>query len=90
MSKSFKGKNQTIIPQLHMKQSKKEKIEIPHPKNNKLKIYKSVRPFGKDVTNTFKQNYPLMPISSFNPNHNPSKVRKFYIIIFIFCNIDEL
>ena len=74
MSKSFKGKTQNLIPQLNFKNSKKEKMDIPHPKNNKLKIYKSGRPFGKDVTNTFKQNYPLLPISSFNPSHMPSKV----------------
>lgn len=79
MSKSLKGKNQNLIPPLHLKQSKKEKIEIPHPKNNKLKIYKSGRPFGKDVTNTFKQNYPLMPIGSFNPSHIPSKVRNIFL-----------
>ena len=84
MSKSLKGKPQNLIPPLHLKQSKKEKIEIPHPKNNKLKIYKSGRPFGKDVTNTFKQNYPLMPISSFNPSHIPSKVRNIFLINHIF------
>ena len=76
MSKSFKGKTQNLIPQFNIKNSKKEKIDIPHPKNNKLKIYKSGRPFGKDVTNTFKQNYPLIPISSFNPTNAPNKVRK--------------
>ena len=82
MSKSFKGKTQCLIPQLNLKNSKKEKMEIPHPKNNKLKIYKSGRPFGKDVTNTFKQNYPLLPISSFNPNYLLSKVsNKKYIKI---------
>ena len=75
MSKSFKGKHQNLIPRINLKQTKQEKIEIPHPKNNKLKIYKSGRPFGKDVTNTFKQNYPLMPVNSFNPSHIPSKVR---------------
>ena len=84
MSKSLKGKPQNLIPPLHLKQSKKEKIEIPHPKNNKLKIYKSGRPFGKDVTNTFKQNYPLMPINSFNPSHIPSKVRNIFLINNIF------
>ena len=77
MSKSFKTKAQNLIPQLNTKPSKKEKIDIPHPKNNKLKIYKSGRPFGKDVTNTFKQNYPLMKVSSFNPNHLINKVRKY-------------
>ena len=84
MSKSLKGKTQNLIPPLHLIQSKKEKIEIPHPKNNKLKIYKSGRPFGKDVTNTFKQNYPLMPISSFNPSHIPNKVNKIFLINYIF------
>ena len=65
MSKSFKGKTQNLIPQLHLKQSKKEKVLIPHPKNNKLNIYKSVRPFGKDFTNS---NYPIIPINSLNQN----------------------
>ena len=73
MSKSFKGKTQNIIPQINLKQTKK--TEIPHPKNHKLKIYKSGRPFGKDVTNTFKQNYPLMPMASFNQNVISKKVR---------------
>ena len=68
MSKSFKGKTQNLIPQLHLKQTKKEKVLIPHPKNNKLNIYKSVRPFGKDITNSFKQNYPIIPINSLNQN----------------------
>jgi hypothetical protein len=77
MSKSFKTKAQNLLSQINTKQTKNEKIEIPHPKNNKLKIYKSGRPFGKDVTNNFKQNYPLMPVSSFNPNHLTSKVRKY-------------
>ena len=39
---------------------------------------------GKDVTNTFKQNYPLMPINSFNPSHIPSKVRNIFLISNIF------
>ena len=71
MSKLYKGKIQNLMPQITLKQLKKEKTEIPHPKNNKLKIYKSVRPFGKDVTN-IKQNYPMIPISSFNPNGSKS------------------
>jgi len=74
MSKSFKGKTQNLIPQLHLKQSKKEKVLIPHPKNNKLNIYKSVRPFGKDITNL---NYPIIPINSLNPNQK--KVSNIYI-----------
>lgn len=75
MSRTFKGKAQNLIPpQINLKNSKKEKIDIPHPKNNKLKIYKSGRPFGKDVTNTFKQNYPLLPINSFNSNNVTNKV----------------
>ena len=76
MSKLYKGKIQNLMPQITLKQLKKEKTEIPHPKNNKLKIYKSVRPFGKDVTN-IKQNYPMIPITSFNPNHISNKVRNF-------------
>jgi len=74
MSKSFKGKTQYLIPQLHLKQSKKEKVLIPHPKNNKLNIYKSVRPFGKDITNS---NYPIIPINSLNQNQK--KVSNIYI-----------
>lgn len=85
MSKSFKVKNQNLIPRLSLKQTKQEKMEIPHPKNNKLKIYKSGRPFGKDVTNTLKQNYPLMPINSFNPSNIPSKVRQ--LIKQILCQL---
>lgn len=77
MSKSIKGKIQNLIPQINSKQPKKEKAEIPHPKNNKLKIYKSGRLFGKDVTNTFKQNFPLVPISSFGGKKVPNKVRKY-------------
>ena len=65
MSKSFKGKTQNLIPQLHLKQAKKEKVLIPHPKNNKLNIYKSGRTFGKDITNS---NYPIIPINSLNQN----------------------
>ena len=80
MSQSFKGKGHNIIPQINMKQAKNEKINIPHPKTNKLKIYKSGRPFGKDVTNTFKQNYPIMGMSNFvNPSNVMKKVRKYFI-----------
>ena len=75
MSKLLKGKNPNFISQITLKQFKKEKTEIPHPKNNKLKIYKSGRPFGKDVTNNIKQNYPIIPIASFNQNHISNKVR---------------
>ena len=85
MSKLYKGKIQNLMPQITLKQLKKEKTEIPHPKNNKLKIYKSVRPFGKDVTN-IKQNYPMIPISSFNPNHISNKVRNFLIYIIYFLD----
>ena len=75
MSKLFKGKNQKIIPHFHIKKNKKERLDIPHPKVNILKNYKSIRPFGKDITNNFKNNLPIMPIVSFNQNQ---KVRKFF------------
>ena len=78
MSKLIKGKNQNIIPQPYFKQTKKDRLDIPHPKANKLKNYKSVRPFGKDITNNFKHNLPIMPIGSFNQNQKVSKILKLY------------
>ena len=81
MNKLFKGKNQNTIPYFHIKQTKKDKLNIPHPNTNIVKNYKSIRPFGKDITNNFKNNLPIMPIVSFNQNQ---KVRKFFLIILIF------
>ena len=74
MSKLFKGKNQKIIPHFHIKQTKKERLDIPHPKVNILKNYKSIRPFGKDITNNFNHNLPIMPIGSFKQNKKVKKI----------------
>ena len=37
----------------HIKEQK-NLIDIQNPPSHKLKIHKSTRPFGKDITNTFK------------------------------------
>ena len=78
MSKSLKGKPQNLIPPLHLKQSKKEKIEIPHPKNNNDEpMYDDngylIQPEFKNVfkeipkysERTFKRGY-IMPVNPIN------------------------
>ena len=57
-----KSKSKQAKSQMHKHSSKKEKInlEIPYTKNNKLKVHKSTRPFGIDITNTLKQNYQYL------------------------------
>ena len=60
-----KSKSKQQNHQLHKSTSKNEKsnIDIPHSKQGKLKVHKSTRPFGKDITNTFKQSYPYLGIN---------------------------
>ena len=60
-----KSKSKQAKFQMHKHSSKKEKInlEIPYTKNNKLKVHKSTRPFGKDITNTLKQNYQYLGLN---------------------------
>lgn len=69
MSNISKTKSKNLMPHLNIKPQKKEKIEVPHPtNNNKLKVYKTNRPFGQDITNNIKPNYPLIPMGSFHKN----------------------
>ena len=60
-----KSKSKQQNHQLHKSTSKNEKsnIDIPHSKQGKLKVHKSTRPFGKDITNIFKQSYPYLGIN---------------------------
>ena len=60
-----KSKSKQAKSQLHKNSIKKEKAspENPHSKQNKLKVHKSTRPFGKDITNTLKQNYPYLALN---------------------------
>ena len=55
-----KSKSKQQKSQFHKSTTKNDNsnTEIPYAKQSKLKVHKSVRPFGKDITNTFKQNYP--------------------------------
>ena len=55
-----KSKSKQAKSQLHKNSTKKEKSiqEIPYSKPSKLKVHKSTRPFGKDITNTFHSNIP--------------------------------
>ena len=59
------SKSKQTKSQIHKNSTKKEKTspEIPYPKQNKLKVHKSTRPFGKDITNTLKQNYPYLALN---------------------------
>ena len=81
-----KSKTKQQNHQLHKSTSKNEKssIDIPHLKQTKLKVHKTTRPFGKDITNTFKQSYPYLGLNHHltnkldNPlpqilNNNPPK-----------------
>ena len=60
-----KSKSKQQNQQLHKSTSKHEKssIDIPHSKQGKLKVHKSTLPFGKDITNTFKQRYPYLGLN---------------------------
>ena len=60
-----KSKSKQQKTQFHKSTTKKESSnqEIPHTKPSKLKVHKSVRPFGKDITNTFKQSYPYLGLN---------------------------
>ena len=60
-----KSKSKQAKSQIHKNSTKKEKTspEIPYAKQNKLKVHKSTRPFGKDITNTLKQNYPYLALN---------------------------
>jgi len=60
-----KSKSKQAKSQIHKNSTKKEKTspEIPYPKQNKLKVHKSTRPFGKDITNTLKQNYQYLALN---------------------------
>jgi len=60
-----KSKSKQAKSQIHKNSTKKEKTspEVPYPKQNKLKVHKSTRPFGKDITNTLKQNYPYLALN---------------------------
>ena len=55
-----KSKSKQAKSQFHKNSTKKEKSiqEIPYSKPSKLKVHKSTRPFGKDITNTFHSNIP--------------------------------
>ena len=60
-----KSKSKHQKSQNHKSNIKKEisSSEIPPNKTVKLKVHKSTRPFGKDITNTFKQSYPYLAIN---------------------------
>ena len=66
MNKSLKPKAPKSIPHYHKHHLKKDQnnIDILNPPSHKLKIHKSTRPFGKDITNTFKQKYPNLALNS--------------------------
>ena len=81
-----KSKSKQQNHQHHKSTSKNDKssIDIPHTKPGKLKVHKSTRPFGKDITNTFKQSYPFIALNPHMTNklenplpqimsNNPSK-----------------
>ena len=61
----MKSKSKQQNHQLHKSTTKKEKssVDMPHSKQSKLKAHKSTRPFGKDITNTFKQSYPYFGLN---------------------------
>ena len=60
-----KSKSKHQKSQNHKSNIKKEisSSEIPPNKTVKLKVHKSTRPFGKDITNTFKQSYPYLALN---------------------------
>ena len=66
MNKSLKQKPLKSISHHHKNHFIKEQknIDIPTTQLHKLKIHKSSRPFGKDITNTFKQKYSNLALNS--------------------------
>ena len=62
-----KSKSKQTKSQLHKNSTKKDKsnLDIPYSKPNKLKMHKSTRPFGKDITNSF---HPNIPYPVLNPH----------------------
>ena len=62
-----KSKSKQAKSQFHKNSTKKEKspMDNHYTKPNKLQPHKSTRPFGKDITNTLKQNnYPYIALNA--------------------------
>ena len=70
-----KSKSKQAKSQFHKNSTKKEKSiqEIPYSNPSKLKVHKSTRPFGKDITNTFHSNIPYPVLNPHISNKNGIK-----------------